>query len=148
MDREKLIAQLAAAGEDREALNKLSDCALNALAGTAKPDAQNESELWSLLQDYKRRAEDLEKRYEPVVQNQEKERVRILDEVLSVQGRPWDDVECMNMKFEDLKKIHAALCQRPDFSGRGGPRSYSPNLLANEVKPFFGPNGVFGRKEN
>lgn len=149
MDREQMIAQLAQAGTDKEALNKLSDCQLKALLGTPQDEVTNESELWKRLQEYRAENENLKARYQPIAENREKERVRMLDDVLAVPDRAWTDIECMNMSFEEIEKVHKAYCRRADYSGRGGPRSLAGNVLSFEVGSLLGSGqSVLGRKEN
>lgn len=129
MNREQMIAQLAAAGTDKEALNKLSDCQLKALCaatpGTGTEGAQNQQgDGWEVAHRYRRQLEELQQQTANAVAAENTERVRLLDAVLYSQNCPWSPEEVRGMDIVQLRKVHAAVCPpKASYAGRGGPRA-------------------------
>lgn len=131
MNREQMIAQLAEAGPlDADALNKLSDCQLKALSGAEEPASNAEptggdSEAWQIAHKYRKEAEELRERYEPAHNEQEKERARLMDDLLyNSQNLPYSPDEIRGMALVEMRKVHKlAFPNRTDWSGRGGPAS-------------------------
>jgi hypothetical protein len=150
MDRAQMIAHLAGAGRDTEALNKLSDCDLKALMGTtaANAEPQGDSEAWKLAHKYRQELEELRQQTANAVETENQEKARLLDDVLYTKGRPWSDAEVQNMDIRELRKVHQALCQRADYSLRGGPRASNAGGDFSFVRGIMdGPDSVLDRKE-
>lgn len=135
MNREHMIAQLAEAGPlEKEALNKLSDCQLRALMGSAEPSdppvsnagpSDPNDETWqSRAQTYRRELDDLKTRSEPALNREKEERADLLDDLL-YKGRSvaWSEQELKGMGLPDLRKVHRQVFNAADFSGRGGPKA-------------------------
>lgn len=125
MDRKKLIARLAANGPLSEVeLEKLSDQHLLALAGVAEPDTAL-AEALSLAHGYRSQLDEANNRSATALQNEEKERIRLMEDVLYAK-RPQDsysDDEIRKMTVNELKKLHAIICpRRGNFALQGGPR--------------------------
>lgn len=154
MNREQMIAHLAEAGRDREALNKLSDCDLKALMGAGE-GAQNQSgdeptDGWAAAHQYRRELEELRRQTANARKMEEEERARLLDDVLYAKNRPWSDEEVRNMGINELRKVHAAVCRpQADYSGRGGPRTSVNGSFDWVANIMDGPAGtsVLDRKE-
>lgn len=153
MDRTKLIAQLVEAGPlDEEALGKLSDCQLKALASPRGQDATNtepEGDGWDVARDYRRQLEELKLQTANAVESEQKERTRLLDDVLYAKDCPWTENEIKAMGINELRKVHAALCKKADYSLQGGPRG-SGGPTVDFVRPILdGHRGesVLDRKE-
>lgn len=132
MDREQMIAHLAAAGRDREALNALSDCDLRALMGQAnggEGSAQNQQgDGWEVARRYRQELEELRQRTRTAVENENQERIRLLDDILYARNCPWSEAEVKEMDIVQLRKVHRAVCQpSADYTGQGGPRTVSNN---------------------
>lgn len=135
MNRETLIAQLAEKGPlDKDALSKLSDCELKALhqakdGGAANADTQlppesiDDSEAMKIAHKYRRENEELRARYEPAHNAQEKERAKLLDDLLySAANLPYTPDEIRAMDVVAMRKVHAlAFPKRADYSARGAP---------------------------
>ena len=157
MNRDQMIAQLSAAGTPKEALNALSDCQLRALINAAPqptPAATNqadESEAWRLAHQYRRELEELKTQTRNAVESEERERARLLDDVLYASNRPWSDEEVRAMGINDLRKVHAVLCRpKADYTGRGGPRASNSAATFDFVRGIMdGHKGesVLDRKE-
>lgn len=157
MNRTQMIAQLVAAGTlDEEALNKLSDCQLKALAGagaTPEPaeNAEGQGDGWDRARQYREELEQLRRQTANAVQSEEKERAQLLDDVLYAKNRPWTDDEVKAMGINELRKVHAAVCPRAnDFTGQGGPRASNLGPSLDFVQPIMdGHRGesVLDRKE-
>lgn len=129
MNREQMIAQLAEAGRDKDALAKLSDCDLKALMGVEAqntelpPERPDDSEAMRLAHQYRRENEELKARYEPARQGLEKERAEMLDDLIyNAEKLPYTVAEIKAMDIVQMRKVHKLACpQRADFSGRGAP---------------------------
>jgi hypothetical protein len=155
MNREQMIAQLTAAGRKVEALNALSDCDLTALVrASVTPAANTEPEQkgdgWDLYRAERAKREELEARTANAVESENKERERLLGDVLYAKESPWTDDEVKGMGINELRKVHAALCRKSaDYTGRGGPRAGNSAPVLRFASIMDGPAGasVLDRKE-
>lgn len=157
MNRENMIAQLAAGGTDKDALAKLSDCQLKALlnaeAGGGEettelpPERPDDSEAMRLAHQYRREAEELKAKYEPARQGLEKERAELLDDLLyNVDALPYSTAEIKAMDIVEMRKIHKLACpKRADFSGRGGPVSNAGSF--DWVEPVLSKKSIRNEQE-
>jgi hypothetical protein len=153
MDRAQMIAHLAGSGPlTADELGKLTDCQLRALAGVGQPAAnaepQGDSEAWKVAHKYRQELEELRRQTANAVETENQEKARLLDDVLFTKGRPWSDAEVQNMDIRELRKVHQALCQRADYSLRGGPRASNVGGDFSFVRGIMdGPDSVLDRKE-
>lgn len=150
MDRKQMIAQLVAAGPlGEDALNKLSDCQLRALYGAGgnggeQAANQQTGDGWEAAHRYRSELEQLRAQTATAVENESKERARLLDDVLYAKNRPWSDDEVRKMDIVQLRKVHAAVCPaRNDYTGRGGPHASNSGAPSFDfVRPIMdGPRG-------
>jgi hypothetical protein len=126
MNRDQMIAQLAGAGTDKDALAKLSDCQLKALCSASEPaPPANDSEALQLAHKYRRELEDLQAKTANALESEEKEKVRLLDDVIyNAKSCPWNETEVRKMGIAELRKVHQAMFPRAaNYSGLGGPRA-------------------------
>lgn len=167
MNREQMIAQLAEAGPlGTDALNKLSDCQLKALqsaetgpapsAAELPPEAMNDSEVLKIAHKYRRENEELRAKYEPAHNEQEKERAKLLDDLLYSSSRLADagytPDQIRAMDIVEMRRVHKlAFPARHDYSGRGGPAAANVGGGAFDFVSGImdGPRGtsVLDRKE-
>jgi hypothetical protein len=144
MNRTQMIAQLVAAGPlDEAALSKLSDCQLKALAA---PPAANVEEPkgdgWDKAREYRAELDALKAQTANAVESEQKERARLLDDVLYAKESPWTDDEVKGMGINELRKVHAALCRKSaDYTGRGGPRAGNGAPVLRFASIMDGPAG-------
>lgn len=167
MNRKEQIAHLVRTGPlDEPALNKLSDCQLTALVGVppvaavttapaaaavntnglpeipvAAPNATADVvAALSIAHKYRERLETLDSLTINARNSEERERAKLMDDVLYARNRAWSDEDVRGMSLDTLRKVHTTLCGRSsDFSGRGGPRP-AVNSLGFEVRPIMGGN--------
>ena len=163
MNREQMIAQLAEAGPlGTDALNKLSDCQLKALLGADEPAANarpslppettTDSEVLKIAHQYRRENEELRARYQPAHNEQEKERARLMDDLLyAANNLPYTPDEIREMDVVEMRKVHAlAFPRRTDYSLRGGPAAENRGGSFDFVAGIMdGPRGtsVLDKKE-
>lgn len=155
MDRKTLIAQLVAAGPlDEEALNKLSDCQLKALATPgAAANAEPQGDGWDKAREYRQKYEALQAQTANAVAAEQGEKARLLDDLLfNVRSLPYSEAEIKDMDIVQLRKVHQlAFPQRADYSLRGGPRAANAGGGFGFVQPIMGGRAgesVLDRKEN
>jgi hypothetical protein len=144
MNRTQMIAQLVAAGPlDEAALSKLSDCQLKALAAPAPADnAEPKGDGWDKAREYRAELDALRAQTANAVESEQKERTRLLDDVLYAKESPWTDDEVKAMGINELRKVHAALCRKPaDYTGRGGPRAGNSAPVLRFPSIMDGPAG-------
>lgn len=148
MNREQMIAQLAEAGPlDADALNKLSDCQLKALSGADEepPPTGGDSEAWQIAHKYRKEAEELREQYEPARNEQEKERARLMDDLLyNSQNLPYTPDEIRKMGLVEMRKVHSlAFPKRTDYSGLGAPGANQVHSSFDFVQGVMdGPRGT------
>ena len=152
MNREQMIAHLAEAGTDREALNKLSDCQLKALVGTEATSSHNQtsdSEAWQRANHWREKYETLEAQTANARESEEKERARLMDDVLYARNRAYDDDEVQAMGIVELRKLHKTMFpETHDYSGRGGPRATNAGGNFGFVRPILGgDNAVLNERK-
>lgn len=136
MDRTKMIAQLVAAGPlGEDALNKLSDCQLRALAGanggTGGDQVANQTGSTATMQAlqetnlrYRAEIDELRAQTANALATEERERVQLMEDVLYARNRTFSDEEVRAMDIVMLRKVHGIVCPpRQDYTGRGGPRA-------------------------
>ena len=152
MNREQMIAKLAEAGTDKDALAKLSDCQLKALLGATEGTqnaAEPQGDGWDMYREERRKREELERRTANAVQTEENERTRLLGDILYAQHREFTDDEVKAMDIVMLRKVHKTMFpRRADYSARGGPATQGASF--DFVQPIMsGPAGssVLDRKE-
>jgi hypothetical protein len=153
MDRKQMIAQLVAAGPlDEAALNKLSDCQLKALAQPAA-NAEPQGDGWEAAHRYRAELEQLKAKTASAVENENKERARMLDDLLyNRSALPWSEQEIKAMPFEQLRKVHAlAFPVQNSYTARGGPHAQNAGIDTSFVRGILdGPVGhsvLDGKKE-
>jgi hypothetical protein len=157
MNRDQMIAHLAEAGPlGREALNKLSDCQLQALAGAkdggtggANNQDGGDSPAWQVAHDYRRKYEELKAQTATAVENEERERARLLDDILYAQNRAYSDDEVEAMGIVELRKLHQTMFPpERSYAGRGGPRASNAGGDFTFVRSVLGPNSVLSEEVN
>lgn len=173
MNRQQMIAQLAAAGVlDEAALNRLSDCQLRALLSADNegdggqqaanglprdlPQPRDEADPWNIAHEYRRAYEQLQQQTENARRLEERERNRLLDDVLYARHNPWPAEQLKTMSLAELRRVHTALFpdgRAVNFAGRGGPRTPTASgaFSANFVSGILdAPNGksVLDREVN
>lgn len=139
MDREQMIAQLAAAGRDRDALAKLTECdlkALHATLGASPAENAKEGDGWEKAREWRQKYESLEAQTQNARDSEEKERADLLDDLLfNAQSLAWTEAEIKGKDIVELRKIHrSAFPKRADYSGRGGPAA-AVHASLDWVKP-------------
>lgn len=153
MNRDQMIAHLAEAGTDREALNKLSDCQLKALMGattTANNQTGGEVEAWRKAHAYKAELDALRAETESAVNMEKTIRAQLVDDILYSQNRAYSDEEVLAMDIVALRKLHQTMFPEPkSYAGRGGPRSQNVGPSFDFVRPILGggEKSVLARKE-
>ena len=155
MNREQMIAQLAQAGPlDREALNKLSDCQLQALAGANGGDGpatntEPQGSGWERATHWRRKYEELDAQTQNARQREEEERAELLDDVLYSSNRAYSDEEVQEMDIVQLRKLHKTMFP-PEraYHGRGGVRASNAGGDFTFVRDVLGPNSVLSEEAN
>jgi hypothetical protein len=160
MNREQLIAALAQAGPlDKEALNKLSDCALKALSTAGAPAANGQDpEMIAILQErvseLRTQLETQQAEMATAVQAEKQELLAKQEELVHNGNTAFTRDEIRAMGIRDVRKLYDTVFpRRQDYTlARGVPRA------ANTAAPFsFQPpailggragDSVFDRKEN
>lgn len=82
--------------------------------------------------------DELRERSQYALQQEEAERVRLVEEIVANRANPWTESEIDGMDIAQLRKVHQALgSQRAaNYSGRGGPRGGGPSF--DFVRPIMG----------
>lgn len=131
MNREQMIAQLAANGRDKETLAKLSDCDIKALFATlnAKPEAPKEDpETIAHLQEQliaeRKKNERLEVETATAVNAEKKELTDKQVELIANGNTAYTPTEIRAMNIVQIRKLYDTVFpRRADFLGRGVPRA-------------------------
>ena len=91
--------------------------------------ARNESDtiraLRAELRDTRGRLAELEERSAHALQQEEAERVRLLEEIVANRRNPWTEEDLDEMDIAKLRKVHTSLGsdRAANYGARGGPRS-------------------------
>jgi hypothetical protein len=133
MNREQMIAQLAQAGPlDKEALGKLSDCQLKALAGAgASSEPQPEptpeiAELQRRIVELRTEKDRLDAETKNAREAEMKERLNLQEELIYNGQTDFGDDQIRQMDIRMLRQLHRTVfAKRADFGGRGGPAASS-----------------------
>jgi hypothetical protein len=158
MNREQMIAQLAAAGPlDTAALGKLSDCQLRALSGAGAPatNSHDDPEVIAILQErvleLRRANEALEAEARLPLAAQKKERLRKEEDLIHNARTQFSDEQILGMDYTMLSQLYDTVFTQRHYGGRGGPRASNAGPSFDWVQPIMtGPAGgaALDRKEN
>jgi hypothetical protein len=133
-----MIAQLVAAGRDKDVLNKLSDCDLKAIAATNTQD-EPKGDGWDKAVEYRQKYEALMAETENARNEEQRERKELLDDLLfNASALPWTEGEIKAMDIVQLRKVHkSTFPARRDYSGRGGPTTATNSPDLGWLQPIF-----------
>jgi hypothetical protein len=158
MNREQMIAQLAAAGPlDTAALGKLSDCQLRALSGAGAPannshdDPEDVAILQARVLELRREKETLEEQSRVAMAAEKRERLSLVEELIHNGHTKFSDEQIRGMDITMLRQLHGTVFTQRHYGGRGGPRASNAGPSFDWVQPIMtGPAGgaALDRKEN
>jgi hypothetical protein len=155
MNRDQMIAHLAANGACKDDLAKLSDASVKAwyeAANKAAPEPEPKGDGWDKAREWHAKYKEAVQEFTPAKVALERKRVDMLEALLlSVQRLPYEDDELKAMNVDDLGKVYKmAFPDRPNYAPRGGPRDSTTNMSIH-FKPLAilgdGPS-VFDKEAN